>query len=82
VKLTSIYQLCQDEGDGASRIPGMLHDLCLKIEILNNYREDTANSVPQIQEVSFLIALALLFFLSRIVNFMRSDHWYESSSMT
>lgn len=77
VGLTS--KLCQDEGDGASRILEMIHDLCLKIEILNNYREDSKTPVPQIQEVSFSIALALLFFLSRIVHFMRGDQWYESS---
>lgn len=74
-------QLCQDEGDVACRIPEMLRELCLKVEIFNNYREDTSNSVPQIKDVSFLIALALLSFFSRVVNFMRSDEWYEASSM-
>lgn len=74
-----ITKLCQDEGDSASRVLEMLRELCLKIEILNNYRQDISNSVPQIQEVSFLIALTFLSFFSRTINFMRSDEWYEAS---
>lgn len=76
--LTRTEQPTQAEDNDASRIPHMLRELCLKVEFLNNHCEDPSKMTLPIKEASFLSALAILTFCSQIVNFMRSDEWYES----
>lgn len=56
----------------------MLHSLCHKVEILNNYCNDTSTLIPQAKEACFEIAITLLSFLSRLVRFMRSDIEYST----